>query len=330
MQFKYLFICTTPLQILIAQNIILTKKLNKSDTLFIILYPKQNSIYINYIQDISFKFKVLQFPISTTSKINFFFSLIKLRLFIKQQLQQYNFIHIYAASIFDICIQLVLSHTKFKDFKTFDDGTANLFIDSKFYQTQEKSNWYYSYTRFFLKIQFTTIKLRNLSKEHFTIFNEKIILREAPYIKHYIDITPKSLNLTQFHRTSNKTINIFLGAPWEVLDYNLNYIENLYIHITDALYFKHPRETIHSSVFNYINSNLILEDFIVNLLNENPSCKVNLYGLLSTSLLTVANFPQVSCICIYDDNMKAQFKMLLDTFAKGNVRLTPVADITNE
>ena len=88
---------------------------------------------------------------------------------------------------------------------------------------------------------------------------------------------------------ANNKIKIFLGQP--INEINNKELINKYNDIVKQLksirYFPHPKETKIFSNVDYINSNMIAEDYIYHLLKEYN--QIYLYTISSTAILNINN-----------------------------------------
>jgi beta-galactosamide-alpha-2,3-sialyltransferase len=173
---------------------------------------------------------------------------------------------------------LILS---FKEIYTYDDGLVNL-IENGDYSTSNKKSF------------FSRNKILNSSKIHYTIFDAKNTAKcqiERIFL----------LNKNHMVNKKKGKISIFLGQPLQELDpkFNRIYIGNLLDKLNVDIYFSHPREKKGEYELNYIDSELIVEDYIVDLIRR--GFDLNVYGFYSTALLNIKSaFPELKVYYVYD------------------------------
>src|SRR5690606_28199968 len=102
----------------------------------------------------------------------------------------------------------------------------------------------------------------------------------------YIDIFGLEKNILYNSKSFVNEISFFIGQPLESLKTNINYIqvENFIKLNSIDFYYPHPRENS-SLKCNKVNTLLIAEEYILNLLKENPTLKIKLYGFFSSTIL---------------------------------------------
>ncbi|MNS60605.1 CMP-N-acetylneuraminate-beta-galactosamide-alpha-2,3-sialyltransferase [compost metagenome] len=187
---------------------------------------------------------------------------------------------------------------------TFDDGTANIYQESNYYKSQNKS----ILQRIILNSlgnKYSTKKVVDESQKHFSIYKGyKNIIDNTSYIS-IIPVADLPL--------SDKKIKIFLGQPFHDLkggdaEKVLSFIKKIGV----DYYFPHPREKKRYDEINYIDSPLIFEDYILNLLTEGYF--VELYTVLSTAALNVASLKNVEIIVLYEENLGRNYTEFYQLF----------------
>ncbi|WP_195836258.1 glycosyltransferase family 52 [Campylobacter portucalensis] len=294
-----LFICFTPLQILISQEIIKTYHSDEFELL--VLKDHKNKKLDFYIKNFHPKpksVKVIEFKqfanIIERMKINF--SIYK---FAKNKKYQ----NIFFANWTAIGLWIVLNTLKFQNFYTFDDGAANITnydqIFSSFKNRSFKAKIVYVIKKFVFKFSdFDNEYITKNSKMHYTIFeNLKNVFNNTKFIKLF--------DFDDFSDTKNKkVVKIFLGQP--IYESNLSknkaLIENLIDKFKIDFYMPHPREEYKIKNVNYIKTDLIIEDYIINEIKKDSSIKYEIYGFFSTSLFILSNMNCLNLNAIYIDN----------------------------
>ncbi|MDI9691638.1 glycosyltransferase family 52, partial [Acinetobacter baumannii] len=127
---KNLIICLTPLQMLIADSILQMKKKEKEEYIFICVCYGYNDKYDLYFNKLRNKSNTsFLYQVTSVGKLGRFFDLLSYKRNVVKQLDK-KFNNIYFASIDNPFVQLTLSKVKFNNMISFDDGTANLWVNS--------------------------------------------------------------------------------------------------------------------------------------------------------------------------------------------------------
>lgn len=295
---KYsLFVCLTPLQMKIAKRIIEIQSIQnyklvglflsqskKYDHYFDLLKHDCEDFYIYYPKNGVSGFSALK------DVYNF-----KKGLYKSGILKDVN--QIFLAAIDNRYFQLIVSGLSKVKIYTFDDGYANLNYNGSYYKSgipnlMKKLIWW------LVGVKVFTINIRNLTQKHYTIYpNKKNISKELSFVS--------LMEFEKKYKAPNKKINIFLGQPLYEVNSKADdcYINNLLEKLKVDLYMPHPRENyvVKNNNLKIVNTNLICEDYVINLLAENY--EVNLFSFFSTTLLNFLAFERVGKKVIYDPNL---------------------------
>lgn len=292
-----LFICLTPLQILIAEHLIAVKKI-KNATVIILAY-QNNKKYDFYYQKIKLSavrvIRVNVIPKNTLTTIFYFF---KLLLIVKLKLRKNIFEDVYIASIDNKYIHFIMSFISFHKLYTFDDGTANIIATSSYYIETSVSDNAKEKILAFLGVKYNMNIIKKNICEHYTLY----------------DGLPNIVNQTKFlalfpHQECNlknngKFIRIFIGQPLEESEVSFRVLKEFFDEFHIDYYFPHPRESNLEKLHlpKIIHTDQIIEDYIKSSLNNNPEINFEVYGLISTSILNLANMSQrIKVMCFYND-----------------------------
>ncbi|MNH82905.1 CMP-N-acetylneuraminate-beta-galactosamide-alpha-2,3-sialyltransferase [compost metagenome] len=244
-----------------------------------------------------------RFVVYSENKIYRIFDFIRFKFYLFKILKN-KYSKIYLASIDNPFFHLLLSVVKKDQVLTFDDGTANIYQESNYYKSQNKS----ILQRIILNSlgnKYSTKKVVDESQKHFSIYKGyKNIIDNTSYIS-IIPVADLPL--------SDKKIKIFLGQPFHDLkggdaEKVLSFIKKIGV----DYYFPHPREKKRYDEINYIDSPLIFEDYILNLLTEGYF--VELYTVLSTAALNVASLKNVEIIVLYEENLGRNYTEFYQLF----------------
>ena len=309
--------CTTPLQMLIAEKIIQLNQNEKFD-LILIINGNLNGKFKNYFNRLKVNTcKSMMYELKNVSKAK------KIKKFLEfkknyHKWSNFNYSSYYLASIDNTFFHWIISKKSDKsDIYTFDDGIANIYNGSLYFN--EKIFLLNKFIWKILGVDYGLNKIKNQSKIHYTIYlNRENIINK----KEYISLFSKS-NVKVKNHNMKEEINLFLGQPlYEVNNnYNKDYILSILEKFGINLYFPHPRENYNlENEIRVVKSDYIFEDYIVNLSAEYK--KINIYTFFSTAALNVEGIPGVEIYCLTNDFLKEKYiglYKLFDTNFKLNL-----------
>ncbi|HHW7570481.1 TPA: glycosyltransferase family 52 [Mannheimia haemolytica] len=304
-----LIICLTPLQMLIAETIIKKKQL-KNNILVVVAY-NDNDKFRYYYNRLSLLCNASYFfLIDNSSLFNRIKAMARLKLFVSS-LSKYDFSSCYLASIDCSYIQLITSSIEYQKLYTFDDGTINLLADSSYYR--DKS---YSLLERVFRISFgvkdTVSSYRKKSILHYTIFkNSQNIISNVEFV-HLIE---KRYEASK----SSDEIKIFLGQPLSEINVERDLLLELIATEKIDFYYPHPREKEIFDRVEYIKSEKIFEDFLLEYLEQNKDKVINVYTFFSTAILNVKDISNVRVISCYSEQIDPRFHNIYNLFQKLNV-----------
>ena len=315
---KSLIVCTTPLQVLIAQKIAALKnKLEIFD--FIMLSPNTDKKYYYYYDFFNLKNK---------TKISLFFHLnvkvnrVKEFLLFKKKLKENfnlkSYENVYIASIDSRYIQIIISNIDINcQVFTYDDGVANIIKNSVYYKDNEYS-FYQKILWRFLGVKFFMRDIKLKSNVHYSI-----------YPLGFSNIIDRVQNINLFEnfyidskKEKKEKIKFFLGQPILELykDRDYRYVETIIKKFECDFYYPHPREKeIEISCINILNTHLIFEDYIINFIESNPGVNVEVYSFISSALLNLASLRNIKCNYLIDDYLYEKYKNYYDFVEKNNM-----------
>lgn len=297
---KNLFICLTPLQMIICLEIIRQKNIEEYGV--ICLFLTKSDKYQYYFDKIK-KDSLFSYAFYPKEKVIGIQLLLDVFIFRKKIAENKNFLNIenlYIASIDSRYIQVLFSVLKYEKLYTFDDGLANLNYDGSYYRNEELS-----FTRRMLwhivGVKTLVQNIRDKVKMHYTIYNDKKnIVSNTEYIS--------LLDKQDFKANSNEGMeySFFLGQPLYEVDKicDDNYINSLLSNLDVDFYFPHPRENykILNSI-EIIYTKKIFEDYIKGFINENNVKKIKIYTFLSTAVLNLAEIDSIELFVIRDSRI---------------------------
>lgn len=307
-----LIICLTPLQMLIAEAIIKEKKLK--NTILVVIAYNDNEKFRYYYKRLGLLCdKSYFFLIDNSSLWNRIKAMIQLRKFLSL-LKKHKFSSCYLASIDCSYIQLITSGIKYQKLYTFDDGTINLLADSPYYK--DKSYLFPEKVfRYIFSIKDKVSLYRKESILHYTIFkNSRNIISNTEFISFikFNDVNESNVD---------KIIKIFVGQPLSEIkvdkDAFICFLENENI----DYYYPHPRENEYFDNINYIYSDKIFEDYLVEFLENNTNVKVKVYTFFSTVVMNVNDLKRVKVISLFSRQIPDHFIGIYELFRENKIEI---------
>lgn len=299
---RSLIMCTSPLQMLIAEKIIELNPDKKFDLL--VKAPIENVKYRYYYNKLNRLCSKSMYCTSKGGLKNFLRYIIELKL--NGLNIQYN--SIYLASIDVMYFQYIISKNNKSDIFTFDDGLANIIPGSLYYLNSKPALTRRVIWRMFgIKLYMEQIKKSALL--HYTIYKDvPNIIKNVEFVELYKeDIT--------YLAQKGEIVRIYLGQPLKELSsqftdsYLVDIMERLNIHY----YYPHPKEEeLITGKFEIIRSPLIFEDYILVFLKDNPGVTVEVYSFFSSATLNIANFNRIDVKIIYNAYFYANYKFFYD------------------
>lgn len=291
-----LIMCTTPLQMLIAEKII---ELHKNSTTFdlLVVTNQRNKKFELYYDRLKNNCINSYYYIAASGIRSYSDLLLNFSKSFKREIIDKSYDNVYLASIDSIYFQYILSKQIGARIFTFDDGTANI-LKSSLYKVRPKNKYKKKVLSTLLGIKYDMQAIKDSSELHFTIYdNIPNIIAATRFIQLY---TPK---LCKYEESHNSTKRILLGQPLAEISKQLRTLDiSKIIDLLDIdYYFPHPREEL-KELHNVevIHSNLVFEDFIVKYLEKNKNIEIEVYSFISTANINIANLDRVKSIFIYN------------------------------
>lgn len=255
-----LIFCTSPFQVLVAKEIINTID---EDFYGVYLSTSNDCRHLHYSKELELvcsKFNHVNYDSVDVFLANF---------------EEIDIKTFYLASLDNVCA-LDLYFRFNCNLVTFDDGSTSV-IPFNMY-TEDLNRFIYK--------NYTIQDIFNLSKIHYTVFDDCTLFPKDKQIKFNLNLKP-----VDFERSNNgKSINVFLGQFLGSMDNSEDYklteilTNKALMSLNDCRYYSHPRVKINCEL-SEIQTVYCFEEEIYNLLRQYEF--VNVYGFYSTSLLMV-------------------------------------------
>ncbi|MDG4922401.1 glycosyltransferase family 52 [Glaesserella parasuis] len=321
-----LIICTTPLQSLIASKII--DEYFDEDFIGIMISPIKNSKYDYYSNKLKNKCThFFSYDMDVRDgKINYINKLIRIK-YIGKSLKDID--KIFVSSIDGVNIQLFISSIKSGQRKiiTFDDGLANL----------DRSSFLYSNNRNFLSLlgrllgnKLDLESLKKSSLKHYTIYrSNKNIIDRLSYIS-LINREQDNVEVNIYNK-EKREVRILIGQPvYELLEINsrdmlyknVSLMEYVVKKFCIEYYIPHPRERYIVSGVNYIETELIIEDYFLNNLQEDVNYVI--YTFFSSALLFLLNFKNIQVISLKPRDIGEKISSSYEILNDNNINIIEI------
>lgn len=332
-----LLICLTPLQSLIARQIIVKVREKDAQAAFTLLYltyfdNAKHQHYYNELAKICEQSAYVVLDNTTIAGRLATFSRLKAQLQ-RLALWRQTVDTLYLASIDVIFIQYVMSRLEFKQLVTFDDGTANIFSQSSYYFA--KLSVLKRLFKQAVRIRYPTIEsVKARSQRHYTIFaDEKNIIEPTIPLSLFPDQSASTIDkpyiaqpITVKRLLLGQALDKFIGA--EAYIDLVNMITNRY-HI-DA-FCPHPGEKIDfSEVLPVVKSDYIIEDYLLQQLQANPETSYEIYTFMSTAVFSLRAFPRVTIVILYNQDLMARFADGYQLLAEHGFKLVDLDKIGDD
>lgn len=277
----------TPLQVLIAEKILKERKDEQFQLIFVSERDSEKDRF--YFNRLSKQVgKSNYFHVYYKNRIKYLLFILKIKFFLMKKYDLVLF-----ANINSTFIHKVLSTIKFKQIVTFDDGMANL-VNSSTLNSQ--------YIPSFKKILFNIIMGINIDKKNIKeniSFHYSIFPRFNNLSKSIVPIYLSDLEFDENKQGNGKRYSFLIGQPiFEMInmkkeDY-ISLVRYLFKEFNIDYYFPHPREDYKINGIDYIETNLILEDYLTKYKG-----KLELFSFYSSSLITLMNCKNISLTSIF-------------------------------
>ncbi len=278
-----LIICLTPLQALTAQSLIRAHAPTPFDLLMLCYPEADNAKFHHYFRQTAALCRQAHYAVLPVRRWAHWRSLQGLR---RQLLPHYAVI--FAASIDNLNVQYLLENLSYTQLETFDDGSGNLTPSGILYRNKPHSLWQRSLRRL-LGVRRDTEDFRRHSTRHHTLYPGLPNIA-TPTVA--VNLWPQQAAVANVPTRQRR---ILLGQPaYAQAADNIAFTQQLLHTFAIEHYFPHPREDYRIGDANYIDSDLIFEDYLLTQIQAMPDTAFHIYHLASTAALNVCRFPHVT------------------------------------
>lgn len=303
-----LIICTTPLQVLIAEKII---DMHKNERFFGIMIVSinndKNNYYTERLRNKCHSFEeFLPEQQKGLKKIFFIWKFIL-------GANICGFEKIFVSSIDNFIVQSLVSNIRSNFIYSFDDGTANI-CGKGYYYNQQIFSYRQRLVRLALNCRYDVWTLRKYAiNSHYTIYpNLPNIVDNTKIVNLFFDAVNKNI--------SEKEISILLGQPiFSDSNKNKRLVNKVLQKYKIDYYFPHPRENYVIDNIEYINTPLIFEDYFIKYLLNN---RVKIFTFFSSVALNLMSAKNVEIVSIYDASIqKTDYIATYEVFRRMNIKV---------
>lgn len=306
-----LIICCTPLQVLIAEKII---DMNPEKQFFgVMLHTVENKKFDYYKQRLQAKTDGFFSMVQHNDRWNLLKEIVQL----KARFSGKQFDTVYFANFPELHIQFLLSAIEFKQLNTFDDGTVNIVKHSHFLN-DDPDTLVRKFINKVLGNKYSTATLRSLSAQHYTIYPD------------FPNIMPNTVAVNLMDNSiavseSSESVNILLGQPvYNDNSQNIELAQKAIKQFNIHYYLPHPREKYQVEQVKYIDTPLILEDYIAQEFSERKCC---VYTYCSSAILNIMNkSPNVEVVALRVESDDLGVQSCYDLFEQVGIQIIDMRD----
>lgn len=306
-----LIICCTPLQVLIAEKII---DMNPEKQFFgVMLHTVENKKFDYYKQRLQAKTDGFFSMVQHNDRWNLLKEIVQL----KARFSGKQFDTVYFANFPELHIQFLLSAIEFKQLNTFDDGTVNIVKHSHFLN-DDPDTLVRKFINKVLGNKYSTATLRSLSTQHYTIYPD------------FPNIMPNTVAVNLMDNSiavseSSESVNILLGQPvYNDNSQNIELAQKAIKQFNIHYYLPHPREKYQVEQVKYIDTPLILEDYIAQEFSDRKCC---VYTYCSSAILNIMNkSPNVEVVALRVESDDLGVQSCYDLFEQVGIQIIDMRD----
>lgn len=334
---RHVFICITPLQVLIAQRIIADLITQPAQIIGLYLPYADHAKHRHYFAKLQAVCDQAAFVVlKNQTWQQRFATLHQLKHTLKQlNLWQQPVERVYLASIDVLFLQYVMAKINFHQLYTFDDGTANIFPNSSYHQPLPKSRAMQAFKKL-LGIRHADVgAVLSASQAHYTIFpHETNVIANTIPIALYPDRPATLAKIATVTPPQQTVKRLLLGQGLDAFIGEAAYRELVQAMITrfdiDA-FVPHPRERLDfGALLPVLATDNIIEDYVMAELHQHPNQVIEIYTFMSTAVFTLKDLPRTRITLVYNRVLWQQFAEAYQFLASRGFRLVDMDTPTCE
>lgn len=316
-----LYLCLTPLQILLANKLISDKREQAEVLVLSYILNEKYDYYSTRIGNNSYVDKLSVIKIDNANLLD------KVRTFknVINWCAGKRFKNIYLASIDNFYMHFILSRCLKGNVYTFDDGTVNIIENSNYFMA--RPSFMSRAARLLLGINWNIEKIKQHTQKHYTIYNNmKNIVDNVEYLELF------SQNYVQNDQVyiEKKIINIYLGQPFLDISASLNVYKKLKALNQYIKYYIHPREDYsflktELGEESLLQSHLIVEDYIAEIISQGYS--VNLFTVTSSAGFNMYSSENVKVYFVIEESLLTEVGDIYDLILQKSLRTISLSQI---
>ena len=286
-------VCLTPLHVLVATRIAELEGIKFTKGIYLTYTNNDKSkFYAKEMEQFCLSVDYVLLPSEKSYSRHKHIHIFLRRLYYRLKFAKYGKVSsVYTGTSINHYLFALLSAINFDRLITFDDGIINIKQNS---DLKLKDKWSAKLFLLLSGITYWREKLISKSNLHYSIYTTPNAFANVKSIK-LLNFKTKA----DLVSTDSKLIKVFLGSPpefsvdvWKIISDSIEKIQ-------PNGYLPHPRE-IEKRVSNvkYIDTALVAEHYVLNLLSEGPNVQYELYGYEGSALLNLAGQERVKVFSV--------------------------------
>lgn len=296
-----IIICQTPLQVLIAEKII-ERYYEESFVGIYITYSRNSTTpkikhYISKLEKISDNF--FHFDLYSPKYIGGVSCILSLQKRLSKHLYKNKYNKLFLANINSELMYFLADNLSYQTLMTFDDGFGNINFNGVFYK--DNVTFKKKVIRLLFRLKSSLYSFKSDSQKHFTIYKDiPNVFTKTEYISLFSTKSSSKDNMDD--------ISIFLGQPLYLLNskkFDHIFINNILNKLDFDFYLPHPLEKMSLNNIPILNTELIAEEYIQQLLITGK--RVTIYSFISSAMFNFINSENVKVISITNKKLSDFF-----------------------
>ncbi|MFY9311343.1 MAG: glycosyltransferase family 52 [Bacteroidia bacterium] len=287
-----IFICYTPLHILISEKII---QLEKIDSYILVFYVEKDNKKNRYYFD---KLALGAKKSFYIKKDNKYFSALKTFYFLYLKLRNYPHSNFFTGNIKSVYSRFIICLLGFNKLVSFDDGMGNIWGSGYFYEDRIPS--FFARALSYVRLDFTYSRMYQNIYKHYTIYYLPNVMPHSVYISLFEQSTTAN-DLAK----SNDNIVILLTSTWSEYDIitiekEREFYDKIIKRFNVTHIIPHPLEKIRKTInpnVEVIDSEKIAEEIIMEMRQRYD--KIKIVGIYSSALINLKQITDVEVVNVY-------------------------------